>query len=713
MKRILSALLAMILLFGVLPLTAQAAQSDTAEVGDIRSGTTGDCTWTFDSSTGIVTISGGEYTGGCYEWIGAGAMYNYSNRPPWYEYRSQITSVVVEEGVEEVGSYTFDDLPNLRSISLPGTLLAIRENAFSHCNLTEVIIPNGVKSIYGGAFYGNKSLKELTLDNSVNWIGNAAFYDCDLTELTLPGSLTKVGSYAFNNNSNLKCVTIPPSVTEIGEKAFGYYGSSRKVEGFTVKGVLNSEAELYAYRNGFEFISIDEYCTITFDPNGGSGSMASVTRKCGESYTFPACSFTPPQGKVFDMWQAHNVGGGTFQYDPGETIGVYNDIEVKALWKDAPTVIDSVRVRITEPQAGASPSYAATTVYATGYRVETGYNTGNYKNGVIWTNVTDGAAMTSSSRFETGKRYRVTVMLVTTNPDRYEFADVDQITGVINQDYAQVGSYIDANAKNNIYVTFTFDLDDVIRNISVTVPEPVIGQTPVYSLEYPSGRHYSIDANMTMKWYEDGFTMSKSSKFRSGHEYSVKFTVEAKDGRKFLSEPVVLVNGDSANVENYNESRTWVEYIFPQGGGTVSGTETSYLSDTDTVTVQLLQSDSVKYSTTTTGNTGSYSIPNVANGSYTLRVSKKNHVTRDYAVTVSGNTTKDVKICPIGDADNNGRVNAADAKAAFRHSNDEKPITDPYKFACADVTSPKNRVNSADAKAIFQHANEQKSLWTE
>ena len=103
------------------------------------------------------------------------------------------------------------------------------------------------------------------------------------------------------------------------------------------------------------------------------------------------------------------------------------------------------------------------------------------------------------------------------------------------------------------------------------------------------------------------------------------------------------------------------------------------------------------------------------NVKYRLTVSKKSHVTRQYEFKLlfTDSKTLDVKICPIGDADNNGKVNAADAKAAFRHSNDEKPITDPYKFACADVTSPKNKVNSADAKAIFQHANEQKSLWTE
>ena len=144
----------------------------------------------------------------------------------------------------------------------------------------------------------------------------------------------------------------------------------------------------------------------------------------------------------------------------------------------------------------------------------------------------------------------------------------------------------------------------------------------------------------------------------------------------------------------------------------LSGSFTSYLN-TAGITLELLQDGSQVDSAAYQDDKGTYSFTGVASGTYTLRVSKKNHVTRDYKVTVSGNTTQDVKICPIGDADNNGRVNAADAKAAFQHGNEQKLIDDEYKQKCAEVASPKNRINSADAKAIFQHANEQKSLWTE
>ena len=160
----------------------------------------------------------------------------------------------------------------------------------------------------------------------------------------------------------------------------------------------------------------------------------------------------------------------------------------------------------------------------------------------------------------------------------------------------------------------------------------------------------------------------------------------------------------------------------PSDGFTVSGKATSYLTNegVDDVTLKLTGSDNdftAEVTVTADSYKGvkadtDYSFENVPAGTYTLSVAKGNHVTREYEVAVSADTTQDVKICPIGDADNNGRVNSADAKVAFQHGNEQTLITDPYKLACADVARPFNRVNSGDAKAIFQHANEQKSLWT-
>ncbi|MBS6311536.1 MAG: hypothetical protein KH842_09970 [Firmicutes bacterium] len=44
-------------------------------------------------------------------------------------------------------------------------------------------------------------------------------------------------------------------------------------------------------------------CTITFDGNGGSGSMGPVTVKAGANYILPECGFTAPADQEFKAWE--------------------------------------------------------------------------------------------------------------------------------------------------------------------------------------------------------------------------------------------------------------------------------------------------------------------------------------------------------------------------------------------------------------------------
>ena len=69
--------------------------------------------------------------------------------------------------------------------------------------------------------------------------------------------------------------------------------------------------------------------TVSFDANGGTGSMAAVTN-APSSYTLPANGFTAPSGKQFKCWA---VGVMNDEYDPGDTIPVTADLTVKAVWE--------------------------------------------------------------------------------------------------------------------------------------------------------------------------------------------------------------------------------------------------------------------------------------------------------------------------------------------------------------------------------------------
>jgi hypothetical protein len=77
--------------------------------------------------------------------------------------------------------------------------------------------------------------------------------------------------------------------------------------------------------------------TITFAANGGGGEMESEIIYEGD-YTLPQCTFTVPEGMMFDGWQ---VGDDEEKlYQPGEEIPVTADTEIKAVWTEfVPTPI--------------------------------------------------------------------------------------------------------------------------------------------------------------------------------------------------------------------------------------------------------------------------------------------------------------------------------------------------------------------------------------
>ena len=74
--------------------------------------------------------------------------------------------------------------------------------------------------------------------------------------------------------------------------------------------------------------------TITFDPNGGTGTMQPMKVKSGENFTLPECTFTPPEGKEFAGWLAEN---GTV-FLAGDNVISFSSSVLKATWKDTTEV---------------------------------------------------------------------------------------------------------------------------------------------------------------------------------------------------------------------------------------------------------------------------------------------------------------------------------------------------------------------------------------
>ncbi|MGN0172739.1 MAG: dockerin type I repeat-containing protein [Acutalibacteraceae bacterium] len=142
-------------------------------------------------------------------------------------------------------------------------------------------------------------------------------------------------------------------------------------------------------------------------------------------------------------------------------------------------------------------------------------------------------------------------------------------------------------------------------------------------------------------------------------------------------------------------------------GATVSGTATSFLSDTDDVTIQLIESGASEaaYETVVHGNTANYIIDGVASGTYTLRVMKAGHAAREYTITVgSSNVTQNVELYPLGDITWDGQVTGKDV-VVLRQYLAETVDLDAQKSANADVNGD-GSVTGKDLVMLRQYVAE-------
>ena len=214
-------------------------------IGASAAGTSGKCGpsayWSFDSSTGTLTISG------------SGAMndYEYGNDYPWMDYCNSIQTIVIGDQITQIGRYAFTGTA-CSTIKFGKNVRSIGERAFLECrNLNgDLTLPDSVQIVGDSAFAGCTGLTgTLTLGSSLQTIGAGAFYDCSFSgNLVIPDSVTSIGRYAFYSRPYLRpetqgtltlgrnlrtigefaflesrytgSLTIPDSVVEIGERAF-------------------------------------------------------------------------------------------------------------------------------------------------------------------------------------------------------------------------------------------------------------------------------------------------------------------------------------------------------------------------------------------------------------------------------------------------------------------------------------------------------------
>lgn len=267
-------------------------------IGASAAGTSGKCGpsayWSFDSSTGTLTISG------------SGAMndYEYGNDYPWMDYRDSIQTIVIGDQITQIGRYAFTGTAcstikfgkNVRSIgaeafngcrnlsgdlTLPDSVQIVGDRAFSGCTGLNgtLTLGSSLQTIGAGAFHYCPFSGDLVIPDNVTSIGDSAFYISDYLRpetqgtLTLGKNLRTIGKAAFSGCAFTGSLTIPEGVTEI---ANGTFSSSRSNGMFT--GTLTLPSTLKTI--GASAFSYTDFSGELLIPDGVTSIGANAFKEC-------------------------------------------------------------------------------------------------------------------------------------------------------------------------------------------------------------------------------------------------------------------------------------------------------------------------------------------------------------------------------------------------------------------------------------------------
>ena len=269
----------------------------------------------------------------------------------------------------------------------------------------------------------------------------------------------------------------------------------------------------------------------------------------------------------------------------------------------------------------------------------------------------------------------------------------------------------------------------------IRIKEPVPGDRPAADDSYAKPTRLPLDMKVvSMQWLgPDHKPMGVNDKFEIGKEYTLDLRIGFEGGEEMgqvypKNWKDFKVNGKSVNAwmeydDNTNGHflRVYESYkvVDPNASGSVSGTVKSFNSASDKVTIQLIQQGHSEpaYEITVSGGTkegnqytASYTISGIASGTYTMRVLKKIHVTREYTITVGGEAvTQNVKIHLKGDINGDGKVTIGDVNRANLHAKGKSKLT-LYEFACADINGD-GKVTISDVNRANLHMKGKSLLW--
>lgn len=327
---------------------------------------------------------------------------------------SSLTNITVPQSVTYIGVNAFDSCTNLSNITLStNNITSIRPHTFSGCSeLSSIVIPDGVTSIQSGAFFNCTKLTSITIPGSVTSIGSNVFDGCtSLNDIRYSGTSESVISalsqyvltlvtfdygdkvpeaermitVSVKTGETLTAPTTLPTVS--GYEFKGWLTKDGKPYDFTV--APTGKFTLYA---NWEKIPDPKpepkpdptpgaptyTLTVkggTFTYNGGE-AMTSASVPVDAEVKVTLNQSAVPEGMVFDLWamdEASLLGNPAVAYNqesftiPAGTVAKDSTVTVEAQYRDA-TIESEPSILGTAAIIGVAGAGTAVIVWQ-GYRI--------------------------------------------------------------------------------------------------------------------------------------------------------------------------------------------------------------------------------------------------------------------------------------------------------------------------------------------------------
>ena len=263
-------------------------------------GSQGSCVYTIDANGNMAVTCNGSYTFKIDEIIEL--------------YKDQIKSIAFSGSITDIN---IDDLPiGVKVINNTDTIIRLPQiDGYCWCNENDITEPI-YKLAKGSAIRVKDDLKKhytITFDGNGATAGKMNSVKAEVgSEISLPKNVFSKDGYIFAGWEVIR------NAESYGEKSdedvFTYsIDEVRECDDILLKAIWKEQ----------------EKKNVSFNSNGGKGIIESLIVATESTIILPDNSFEAPNGKEFSNWEINETA-----YNPGDSIIVNTDIEVKAIWKD-------------------------------------------------------------------------------------------------------------------------------------------------------------------------------------------------------------------------------------------------------------------------------------------------------------------------------------------------------------------------------------------